>query len=122
MGDMKIGETPTQCAVRETRQETGLIVETVGLVGVVSDPTHVVAYANGGVCQEYEVVFLARPVSGTPTPNEEATDVRWVALSDLDTVDLHRTTRRQTDAHLKSGPARRLTWPQVNGPQRRLRR
>ncbi|MDF2710365.1 MAG: hydrolase [Nonomuraea muscovyensis] len=61
MGKMEIGETPTECAVRETEEETGVRVEPVGLLGVYSDPGHIVAYTDGEIRQEYEVMLIARP-------------------------------------------------------------
>lgn len=100
MGKMELGETVVECAVRETEEETGVRVEVVGLVGIYSDPAHIVAYGDGEVRQEYEVTFLARPVSGAPAANDEASDVRWVAPEDLDGLDIHPTMRRQIDDHL----------------------
>src|SRR5215467_2202247 len=44
MGTMELGETPSQCAIRETREETGVLVRVTGLLGVFSDPAHIVAY------------------------------------------------------------------------------
>jgi 8-oxo-dGTP pyrophosphatase MutT (NUDIX family) len=95
MGKMELGETPTQCAIRETQEETGILVEPTGILGIYSDPAHIVAYTDGEVRQEYEVMLLARPVAGIPTVNDEASDVRWVALDDLDELDIHPTQRRQ---------------------------
>lgn len=100
MGKMEIGETPKECAVRETKEETGVEVEVIGLVGVYSDPGHIVAYTDGEVRQEYEVTLLARPVGGQPTSNDEASDVRWIAPGDLDSLDIHGTMRRQIDDYL----------------------
>lgn len=100
MGKMEIGETPSACAVRETREETGVDVEVIGIVGIYSDPTHVVAYTDGEVRQEYEVTLLARPVGGAPAANDEATDVRWFDPSELPTLDIHPTMRRQIDDYL----------------------
>lgn len=100
MGKMELGETVVECAVRETEEETGVRVEVVGLVGIYSDPAHIVAYGNGEVRQEYEVTFLARPVSGAPTANDEASDVRWVAPAELDEYDIHPTMLRQIGDHL----------------------
>lgn len=105
MGKMELGETVVQCAVRETEEETGVRVEVTGLVGIFSDPAHIVAYGDGEVRQEYEVTFLARPVSGTPASNDEASEVRWVAPADLAGYDIHPTMRRQIDHHLAgAGP------------------
>ena len=72
MGRMELGETPSECAVRETREETGVLVQVTGLLGVYSDPGHIVAYGDGEIRQAYEVMLLARPVEGKPAVNDEA--------------------------------------------------
>jgi ADP-ribose pyrophosphatase YjhB (NUDIX family) len=67
MGKQGFGETVTQCAARETEEETGVRVEVTGLLGVYSDPGHIVYYdSDGETRQEYEVILLGRPVSGEP--------------------------------------------------------
>ena len=87
MGKQELGETPSQCAIRETLEETGMLTELTGILGVYSDPAHIVAYSDGEIRQEWELIFLGRPVSGMPTVNDEASDVRWVASGDLESLD-----------------------------------
>jgi 8-oxo-dGTP pyrophosphatase MutT (NUDIX family) len=101
MGKMEIGETPSQCAVRETEEETGVRVEPVGILGVYSDPGHIVAYTDGEIRQEYEVILIARPVGGRPGANDEASDVRWVDPGDLHSLDIHPTQWRQINDYLE---------------------
>jgi ADP-ribose pyrophosphatase YjhB (NUDIX family) len=43
MGKQELGETPSQCAIRETLEETGVLTELTGILGVYSDPGHIVA-------------------------------------------------------------------------------
>lgn len=100
MGKMELGETPSECAVRETFEETGIRVEVIGLVGVYSNPRHIVAYTDGEVRQEYEVTLLARPLSGTPTENDEASAVGWFAPELLADLDIHESMRRQIEDYL----------------------
>ncbi|MFF5206492.1 NUDIX domain-containing protein [Streptosporangium sp. NPDC000396] len=100
MGKMEIGETPSQCAVRETEEETGVIVEPVGMLGIYSDPGHIVAYTDGEVRQEYEVMLIARPIGGRPEVNDEASAVQWVAPEDLRALDIHPTQWRQLNDYL----------------------
>jgi 8-oxo-dGTP pyrophosphatase MutT (NUDIX family) len=38
MGKQEFGETPVQCAIRETQEETGVVTEITGLLGIYSDP------------------------------------------------------------------------------------
>jgi 8-oxo-dGTP pyrophosphatase MutT (NUDIX family) len=100
MGKMELGETPRQCAIRETLEETGVLTEVTGILGVYSDPGHIVAYSDGEVRQEYEVILLGRPVSGEPAVNDEASDVAWVAPGDLGVLDIHPTQWRQLRDYL----------------------
>ena len=103
MGKQELGETPSQCAIRETLEETGVLVEITGIVGIYSDPGHIVAYTDGEIRQEYEVTLLARPISGTPAANEEASEAGWFHPAQLAELDIHPTMRRQIDDYLAGG-------------------
>jgi 8-oxo-dGTP pyrophosphatase MutT (NUDIX family) len=96
MGKQELGETVAQCAVRETEEETGVRVEVTGLLGIYSDPGHIVYYdSDGETRQEYEVILLGRPVSGEPAANDEASAAGWFAPGELAALDIHPTQRRQ---------------------------
>jgi 8-oxo-dGTP pyrophosphatase MutT (NUDIX family) len=95
MGKQELGETVAQCAVRETREETGVLVEVTGLLGIYSDPGHIVAYTDGETRQEYEVILLGRPVSGEPAANDEASAAGWFTAAELEGLDIHPTQWRQ---------------------------
>ena len=108
MGKQELGETPSQCAIRETLEETGVLTEITGILGVYSDPTHIVAYSDGEVRQEWELILLGRPVSGTPAANDEASDVGWFTAAELGGLDIHPTQWRQ----LRDWLAR--NWPHID--------
>jgi ADP-ribose pyrophosphatase YjhB (NUDIX family) len=55
MGKMELGETPSQCAIRETRKETGITVELTGILGIFSDPGHIVAWVPPGELGELDI-------------------------------------------------------------------
>ena len=83
-GAIDLGESMVEAAVRETREETGIECEISGLVGIYSDPKHVILYtSNGEVRQEFSIVLTARPLSGQPTPSSESIEVRWVPVSEV---------------------------------------
>jgi ADP-ribose pyrophosphatase YjhB (NUDIX family) len=48
---MNIGESIGQAVIREVREETNLDVEPTTIVGIYSDPGHVIAYADGEVAR-----------------------------------------------------------------------
>lgn len=54
-GTDELGETMTETAVRETIEETGVTVEVTGLIGIYSDPAHVIAFSDGEVRQEFSL-------------------------------------------------------------------
>lgn len=81
------GESLSRTAVRETYEESGITVELVGLVGIFTDPRHVIHYtSNDEVRQEFTVIYRAEYRSGEPTTSVESTHVEWVdagRLADL---------------------------------------
>jgi ADP-ribose pyrophosphatase YjhB (NUDIX family) len=72
-GGVDIGESLTQAAVRETREESGIECQVTGLSGIYTDPRHVILYtSNGEVRQEFSILVATRPgpmtVPVTPQP------------------------------------------------------
>jgi 8-oxo-dGTP pyrophosphatase MutT (NUDIX family) len=83
-------------AERETHEETGITVKVTGLLGIFSDPGHVVLYhSNGETRQEYEIIFLGEPVSGDPAANDGASAAGWYTRGELPGLDIHPSQRRQ---------------------------
>jgi ADP-ribose pyrophosphatase YjhB (NUDIX family) len=98
-GVMDIGETLQQCVIREAKEETGLDVELVGLLGIYTDPGHVIAYGDGEVRQEFNVTYLGRVVGGTITVSDESTDVRFVDPAEFDRIPIHDSVRLRLRHH-----------------------
>lgn len=94
-GGLKKNETLTQCVVRECREETGLDIEVTSLVGVFSDPRHVIAYADGEVRQPVNTCFSAQVIGGTLTTTKEASEVSWVSPARLEDYDIHPAILRR---------------------------
>jgi 8-oxo-dGTP pyrophosphatase MutT (NUDIX family) len=94
-GAMHIGESLPDCAVRETREETGFDVEITGVVGTYTNPRHVFAYDDGEVRQEFSICFLARPVAGQLAVSEESTDVRWFLPEETDALPMVAGVRKR---------------------------
>lgn len=92
-GVMEVGETMAAAVAREVVEETGVTVEIVGLVGIYSDPRHVIAYSDGEVRQQFNICFRARPVAGSPHATDEASEVRWVSPGEFGSLDMHPTQR-----------------------------
>ncbi|MGC9666854.1 NUDIX domain-containing protein [Planosporangium sp. 12N6] len=100
-GAMDLGESLPGAAVRETLEETGVQVEITGLVGIYTDPRHVILYtSNGEARQEFSVVFTARPVGGEPTPSDESREVHWVSPDRIPALQMDRSMRMRIEHYL----------------------
>ncbi len=104
-GAMDLGESLVTTAVRETMEETGIDCEVTGLVGIYTDPRHVIYYDSDGECrQEFSVVFTARATGGVPTPSSESRRVEWVAREDVLSLPMDRSMRMRLDHWLADRP------------------
>ena len=89
-----LGESVAQAAVRETLEESGIECVITGIVGIYSDPKHVIFYtSNGEARQEFSIVLTARLLGGQPTPSSESSQVRWVPESELPGHTMDRSMR-----------------------------
>jgi 8-oxo-dGTP pyrophosphatase MutT (NUDIX family) len=99
-GGLKSGETATQCAVRECNEETGVEIEITGLVGVFTTPDHIIEYRKGKhvteIRQPVNICLRAHPVGGELRANPaETSEVRWVAVDEIDAYEMHPALRRR---------------------------
>jgi ADP-ribose pyrophosphatase YjhB (NUDIX family) len=92
-GGQEIGETISQAVTREVREETGVSVEATGLIGIYTDPAHVIAYADGEVRQEFSICFRARATGGQLRTSSESSEVHWIERDRLADLDIHPTIR-----------------------------
>ena len=93
-GGVEPGESVTVAIVREVREETGLEVRPVRLIGVYSDPVHhqVVTYPDGNVIHYVSSVFECTITGGALACGEESLELGFFppdALPD-DTLPISR--------------------------------
>lgn len=96
-GGMDPGESITQAAVRETKEETGMDVAVTGVVGLYTNPNHVIAYDDGEVRQQCSVCFTTRLVGGELATSSETSEVGFVPLDRLDELNIHPSMRLRID-------------------------
>jgi ADP-ribose pyrophosphatase YjhB (NUDIX family) len=92
-GAQEVGETISQTVVREVREETGITVDVTGLIGVYSDPEHLIAFSDGEVRQEFSLCFRAPPIDGQLRASSESKEVLWVEPDSLDDLNIHPSIR-----------------------------
>jgi ADP-ribose pyrophosphatase YjhB (NUDIX family) len=100
-GAMDLGESITDTAIRETREETGINCAITGLVGVYTNPHHVIFYpGNGEVRQEFSIVFTARSLGGELRPSSESSEPQWVSPAAIQGLQMHPSMRQRIQHHL----------------------
>jgi 8-oxo-dGTP pyrophosphatase MutT (NUDIX family) len=88
-GGMDPGESTAECCVREVKEETGLDVEVVRLVGVYTTPHHIVTYADGNRWQLVSMHFEARITGGRMEITDgESTEMAFIAIDELANYDV----------------------------------
>jgi len=89
-GVLEVGEFVREAAVREAREETGLIVEPADLLGVYDRILH---NPEQRVQYHYVLVdFLCRPVGGELQAADDAAEVRWFTREELPALNLAEDT------------------------------
>ncbi|HET9407394.1 MAG TPA: NUDIX hydrolase [Candidatus Sulfotelmatobacter sp.] len=89
-GVLEVGEMVRQAAIREAREETGLVVEPGELLGVydriLRDPEQRVQY-------HYVLIdFLCRRIGGELAAADDAAEVCWFTRAELPPLDLAEDT------------------------------
>ncbi len=90
-GRVELGETLHEAAMREVKEETGVSIRPGKLIyffeTIQPDP-------DGRIRFHYVIFdFMAKYLSGEPTPRDDAMDARWVSAAEADTYNLNTKTR-----------------------------
>lgn len=96
-GAHDFGESIAETAVRETYEETGIEIRVTGLVGIYTDPHHLMAYSDGEVRQQFALCFRGVPIGGSLHTSPESPQVCWIEQSQLSNLDIHPSVRLRID-------------------------
>ena len=89
-GVLEVGELVREAAIREAREETGLIVEPGELLGVFD---RILRDAEKRVQYHYVLIdFLCRRVAGELFAASDAAEVRWFTRTELPALNLAEDT------------------------------
>ncbi len=83
-GMIEPGERPDESLLRELKEELGVEVKLVGLLGVFSGPEYLIVYPNGDEVNYVTAVFECELLSGTPQPDfDELEDCCFFNLDEI---------------------------------------
>ncbi len=86
-GKLEADESPAECAVREMREESGLVIEDPSLRGVMTEVSPRADY------QWLTFIFAATRFSGELAPASGIGEFRWVRIADVYSLDIPPTDR-----------------------------
>jgi len=90
-GVLEVGELVREAAIREAREETGLVVEPADLLGVYD---RVLRNPEQRVQYHYVLIdFLCRKVGGELAAASDAAEVRWFTREELPALNLAEDTQ-----------------------------
>jgi 8-oxo-dGTP pyrophosphatase MutT (NUDIX family) len=104
-GGVDVEESLEDGLRREVREETGLVVVSSELYGVLSDPSRVVRYPDGNVVRLVAFVFRTE-VEGFETLRRsgESEELRFFAPDELPELDVIETARPILESYLSRDP------------------
>jgi len=112
-------ETPADAAVREFWEETGLLIEPTGLLGVFGGPDFRIRYPNGDTTSYIVTVFKARRIGGKARPDgSEAVALRFVSRAEAADLPMAPWTREMVGRAFERDHTPYFAWPTWRPPAR----
>ena len=88
-GVMEIGEHIGETIVREVKEETGLDVRVDYLVGIYTNPHHVIAFSDGEIRQQFSLCFACTLLGGEIQVSSESFEVAFFSPEEIEQLNLH---------------------------------
>jgi|SRR5579864_3423627 len=100
-GKMEVGESIGSTIVREVKEETGFEVQPKYLIGIYTNPDHVIAFSDGEVRQEFSLCFYCEIVGGEIQISNESYEVAFFPLEEIEHLNMHPSIRLRIQHYLE---------------------
>ena len=100
-GTMEIGENINGTLQREVKEETGLDVEPNYIVGIYSDPQHVIEYSNGEIRQEFSICFACKAIGGNLQGSDESLKIGFFTPNEIKQLKMEESIRLRIQHYLE---------------------
>lgn len=100
-GGLEIGESIAETIIREVKEETGLDVVPEYLIGVYSNPKHVIAFSDGEVRQQFSLCFACKIVGGELRMSDESLAIGFFSLDEIAHLTMHRSSHLRIQHYLE---------------------
>lgn len=82
-GTMELNESLVACAVREVKEETGLDVKVLDVIGTYTDPDIRIEYSDGEVRREFTIVYYGESSNSDVIIDDESSSYAWIPLHEV---------------------------------------
>lgn len=103
-GVMEIGEHIGETIVREVKEETGLDIQVDYLVGIYTNPHHVIAFSDGEVRQQFSICFACTLLGGAIQVSSESFEVDFFSPEEIEQLHLHPSLALRIKHYLEHRP------------------
>jgi 8-oxo-dGTP pyrophosphatase MutT (NUDIX family) len=100
-GKMEVGESIGGTIVREVKEETGFEVRPKYVIGIYTNPNHVIAFSDGEVRQEFSLCFYCEIVGGEIKVSNESYEVAFFSLQEIEHLNMHPSIRLRIQHYLE---------------------
>lgn len=100
-GAMNIGESISETVVREVKEETGLDVQPDSIIGIYTNPNHIIAFSDGEVRQEFSLCFSCTISGGALRVSEESDAVAFFSPQETARLKIHPSIRLRIKHYLE---------------------
>ena len=92
-GGMEYGESISETILREIKEETGYDAHIEKMIGIYSNPKHVIAYSDGEVRQQFSICFHCIIDSGEGEISNESIQLRFFSRSEIEFLEIHESQK-----------------------------
>jgi ADP-ribose pyrophosphatase YjhB (NUDIX family) len=99
-GVMEYGESITDTAIREIKEEAGLDIAIMYLVGIYTNPKHIIEFSDGEIRQEFSILFACEIVGGEIKISEESLELAFFNEDEINQLEMTDSTRERLNDYL----------------------
>lgn len=100
-GGMEYGESISDTILREIKEEAGLKCRIEKVIGLYTNPNHIIEYSDGEIRQEFSICFHCIADNETIVISKESIEIRAFTKEEIELIQLHPAQRIRIDDYFR---------------------